>query len=113
MKTLFVTDMNNVELSSDSVDSNKVYNINNNNNRNNIVNNTRVFNKRNTFNFVDVEMIRHGFYYYYKLNKVFSNDSENSNINIRDMNRSIGENRVNRVKYKDAADIFDLNYKKE
>ena len=40
MKTLFVTDMNNVELSSDSVDSNKVYNINNNNNRNKIVNNS-------------------------------------------------------------------------
>ncbi|KAG4100101.1 hypothetical protein H8356DRAFT_1422948 [Neocallimastix lanati (nom. inval.)] len=36
-----ITDMNNIELSSDSDSSNKVYNINKNNNRNNIVNNSR------------------------------------------------------------------------
>jgi hypothetical protein len=37
----FITDMNNIELSSDSDSSNKVYNINNINNRNNNVNNSR------------------------------------------------------------------------
>ena len=36
-----ITDMNNIELSSDSDSSNEVYNINNINNRNNIVNNNR------------------------------------------------------------------------
>jgi len=36
-----ITDMNNIELSSDSDSSNEVYNINNINNRNNIVNNSR------------------------------------------------------------------------
>ena len=35
------TDMNNLELSSDSDSSNEVYNINNINNRNNIFNNSR------------------------------------------------------------------------
>ncbi|KAG4102570.1 hypothetical protein H8356DRAFT_1324470 [Neocallimastix lanati (nom. inval.)] len=71
-----ITDMNNIELSSDSDSSNEVYNINN---INNIVNNSR------------------------------NSDIENRNINISDMNRSIGENRGN---LKDA-DIIDLNYKKE
>ncbi|ORY20484.1 hypothetical protein LY90DRAFT_707832 [Neocallimastix californiae] len=47
-----ITDMNNIELSSDSDSSNEEYNINNINNRNNIVNNCR------------------------------NSDSENSNINI-------------------------------
>jgi len=36
-----ITDMNNIELNSDSDSSNEVYNINNINNRNNIVNNSR------------------------------------------------------------------------
>ena len=36
-----ITDMNNIEQSSDSDSSNEVYNINNINNRNNIVNNIR------------------------------------------------------------------------
>ena len=49
-----ITDMNNIELSSDSDSSNEEYNINNINNRNNIVNNCR------------------------------NSDSENSNINISD-----------------------------
>jgi len=68
-----ITDMNNIELSSDSNCSNKVYNINNINNRNNIVNNSR------------------------------NSDSENRNTNISDsenyniftsnlVNSSIGEN---------------------
>jgi len=36
-----ITDMNNIELNSDSDSSNEVYNINNINNRNNMVNNSR------------------------------------------------------------------------
>jgi len=69
-----ITDMNNIELSSDSDSSNEVYNINNINNRNNIVNNSR------------------------------NSDSENRNTNISDSEyynivtsilvySSIGENR--------------------
>ena len=38
---LFITDMNNIELSSDSDSNNEVYNINKINNRNDIVNNSR------------------------------------------------------------------------
>ena len=49
-----ITDMNNIELSSDSDSSNEVYNIININNRNNIINNSR------------------------------NSDSENRNINISD-----------------------------
>jgi len=72
-----VTDINNIESSTDSDSSNEVYKINNNNNnRNNIINNSSI------------------------------NDDENRNINISDsenntivinniVNRSIGENRVN------------------
>jgi len=36
-----ITDMNNIELCSNSNSSNEVYNMNNSNNRNNIVNNSR------------------------------------------------------------------------
>ena len=71
-----ITDMNNIELSSDSDSSNKVYNINNINNRNNIVNNNRNSDseKRNTN----------------------ISDSENYNIVTTNLvNSSIGENRGN------------------
>jgi len=37
-----ITNMNNIESSTDSDSSNKLYNINNNNNKNNIVNNNRI-----------------------------------------------------------------------
>ena len=110
-----ITDMNNIELSSDFDSSNEVYNINNINNRNNIVNNSRI------------------------------SDSENRNINISDsenynivttslVNSSIGENRGNLSNFLNNecvniyvtcyrlynfllggrdTDIIDLNYKKE
>ena len=42
-----ITDINNIELSSDSDSSNKVYNIYNINNRNNIANNRRNSNSEN------------------------------------------------------------------
>jgi len=41
-----ITNMNNIELSSDSDSSNEVYN-NNNNNRNNFINNSRISNSEN------------------------------------------------------------------
>jgi len=100
-----ITDMNNIESSSESDNSNGVYNINDNNNRNNIVNNSRI------------------------------SDSENNSIVISNvMNSSIGENRVNLSNFLNNesvniyvmwyilynfliggrdADIIDLNYKKE
>jgi len=42
---IVVTDMNNIESSTDSDSSNEVYNINNNNNRNNIVNSSNISNR--------------------------------------------------------------------
>jgi len=110
-----ITDMNNIELSSDSDSSNEVYNINNINNSNNIVNNSR------------------------------NSDSENKNTNISDsenynivtsnlVNSLIGENCGNLSNFLNNecvniyvtwyrlynfllggrdADIIDLNYKKE
>ena len=75
-----ITEMNNIESSTDSDSSNEVYNINNNNNRNNIANNSwiSVRENRNT-------NIR---------------DSENNSI-VTDIvvNRSIGKNHVNLSNY--------------
>ena len=51
-----ITDMNNIELSSDSNCSNKVYNINNINNRNNIVNNSRNSDSEN-YNIVTTNLV--------------------------------------------------------
>jgi len=74
-----ITDMNNIELSSDSDSSNEVYNINNINNRNNIVNNSRNSDSENRIiNISDNE------------NRIINiSDSENRIINI-----SVSENRI-------------------
>ncbi|KAG4098638.1 hypothetical protein H8356DRAFT_1327528 [Neocallimastix lanati (nom. inval.)] len=71
-----ITEMNNIESSTDSDRSNKVYNINNNNNRNNIVNNGSISDSEN--------------------GNINNSDSKNnSNVTINVVNSSNGENRVN------------------
>jgi len=71
-----ITDMNNIEQSSDSDSSNEVYNINNINIRNNIVNNSRNCDSGNR--------------------NINISDSENYNIVTSNLvNSSIGENRGN------------------
>ncbi|KAG4089081.1 hypothetical protein H8356DRAFT_1432309 [Neocallimastix lanati (nom. inval.)] len=92
-----ITDMNNIELSSDSDSSNEVYNIINIiYNRNDIVNNSR-----NS----DIE------------NRIISiSNSENYNtVTSNLVNSSIGENRGNLSNFlnNEDADIINLNYKKE
>jgi len=68
--------MNNIESSTDSDRSNKVYNINNNNNRNNIVNNGSISDSEN--------------------GNINNSDSKNNSIvTINVVNSSNGENRVN------------------
>jgi len=69
-----ITNMNNIESSTDSDSSNKLYNINNNNNKNNIVNNNRISDSKN-INIIDCE--------------------NNSVIISNVVNSSIGEYRVN------------------
>jgi len=72
-----ITDLNNIELSSDSDSSNEVYNNNNNiNNRNNIVNNSRINNYENI--------------------NINTSDSENNSIVTNNVvNSSVGENCIN------------------
>ncbi|KAG4108544.1 hypothetical protein H8356DRAFT_1365503 [Neocallimastix lanati (nom. inval.)] len=115
-----VTDMNNIELSTDSDSSNEAYNINNNHNGNSVVNDS---------NSIDCE----------NRNNIIS-ESENINININDsknngivinnvVNRSTDENRLNISNYLNnecinvymkwyrlynfLADIIYLDYNKE
>ena len=111
-----ITDMNNIEQSSDSDSSNEVYNINNINNRNNIVNNNRNSDSENRI--------------------INISNSENYNIVTSNLgNSSIGdENRGNLSNFLNNecvniyvtwyrlynfllggmdADIIDLNYKKK
>ena len=110
-----ITDMNNIEQSSDSDSSNEVYNINNINNRNNIVNNSR--NSNSEYKIINIS------------------NSENYNIVTSNLvSSSIGENRGNLSNFLNNecvniyvtwyqlynfllggrdAEIIDLNYKKE
>jgi len=110
-----ITDMNNIELNSDSDSSNEVYNINNINNRSNIVNNRIISYSENR--------------------NINISDSENYNIVTTNlMNSSIGENHANLSNFLNNecvniyvtwyrlykfllggrdADIIDLNYKKK
>ena len=110
-----ITNMNNIESSTDSDSSNEVYNINNSNNRYNIVNKSSISNSENR-------------------NINISNSKNNSIVTDNVVNSSLGENRVNLSNFLQNkcvsiicdvipiiqlppwwknADIMDLNYKKE
>ena len=106
--------MNNIESSTNSYNSNEVYNINN-NKRNNIFNNRRISDSEN-------------------ININISDNENDSVVTINVVNSSIGKNRVDLSNFLNneyvniymtwcrlynfllggrVADIIDLNYKKE
>jgi len=100
-----ITDMNNIEISSDFDSSNEAYNINNINNSNNTVNNSRNSNSEN-YNIITSNLVNSSI----SENRVnLSNFLNNECVNIymtwyRLYNFLLGGR---------DADIIDLNYKKE